>query len=297
MTTNYLTNFLSNYHFSEEAKITLTEKFVSILQNPTAKSIFDKILYNYSINFHYDFNVLIKQAHEMSKNANIHEYTGNILVIIAMSEIAKKYYQLFNIPEEIWAETMQDIKWKAEECKLVYDVWGTFVPDWYQGFFQLYRFGLGRLQFELIKFQQNYEYQGIELYPSDYVLSVHIPRTGTKLDKEQVDNSYQRAANFFHRIIRQDIVPFVCHSWLLAPQTVKLVSPHSNIYKFAADYQLFENGNDPDYSEIWRLYDKNYNGNFNDMPQDTALRKNYIEYFKQGGKFGYGYGIYFYQKV
>lgn len=292
MTIDYLQDFFEIFNFSEESKITLTENFLSIIKNPDAKLIFDNILYSYNENMNCDFNAVITQADEMARIANIHPYTANALVVIALTKISKKYYQQFSIPEEVWQETMQDIKYKMVECKLIYDIWGTFVPSWYQGFFNLNIFAFGRLQFELIKFGHDYEYQGIKLSPTDYVLNVHIPRTGARLEKEQVDSSYKQAIKFFSKVLQKEVAAFVCTSWLLAPQTIKLLKVDSNIYKFTADYNIIESEDYLDYSQIWRLYDKNYNGNFDDLPKDTALRKNYIEHFKKGGKFGYGYGVY-----
>ena len=53
------------------------------------------------------------------------------------------------IDDTIFYNTMLDLRYKLEECKLVHNQIGTFVPKWYKGFFEMKIFALGRLQFEI----------------------------------------------------------------------------------------------------------------------------------------------------
>lgn len=104
------------------------------------------------------------------------------------------------------------LKWKMDECKEVYKISGTFVPAWFDRFFKVERFGLGRLQFELIPFGETYEKNGVSLNPESTVINVHIPRTGTRLDRESAKAAYQMAADFFKDEFGEKPIVFVCWS-------------------------------------------------------------------------------------
>lgn len=288
----YLNDFITDFGFPEESRETLVSSFRAVVSNAVSESFLNGVLRDYDVNMNCDFGIAMEKTRKMSEAAGINVYTGNALALIALTEISRKYYKIFGISDEIWKNTMYDIKYKLTECKLIYNVWGNFVFQWYAGFFRLYRFGLGRLQFDLIKFGKNYASGERELHPSDNVLFVHIPRSGEKLQKEEVNKSYILAKEFFKGVLRSDFTPFVCSSWLLSPQTMKFLTPESNIYKFASDYDVIETGYNDDYGEVWRLFDKIYDGNTDTLPQDTSLRRKYAEHISKGGKFGYGYGVY-----
>ncbi len=55
------------------------------------------------------------------------------------------------------------------------------------------RYGFERLQFNLQEFGANYENGGLILKPETEVIAVHIPRTGTRLDRESLTASYTPA--------------------------------------------------------------------------------------------------------
>ena len=173
------------------------------------------------------------------------------------------------------------------ECKSVYDIWGTFVPIWYKGFYQMKRFGFGKLQFEVVPFGRNYEKGGVVLTPDSRVINVHIPRTGTRLDWESLRESYRKAKEFYHQP-----PAFVCHSWLLFPRNKEVLSPQSNLFSFLADYEIIEQGFYDDYKEVWRLFDVNYNGDVEQLPQDTSLRRAYANWIRNKEKTGWGFGVF-----
>ena len=76
------------------------------------------------------------------KNENTHIYTAQLLFVIACAEFLKKSYEELKLPEDIYWDTMNDVKCKLIECKAVHNIWGTFEPEWYNGFFRLKRFAL-----------------------------------------------------------------------------------------------------------------------------------------------------------
>ena len=186
---------------------------------------------------------------------------------------------------------MQDLRYKLEECKVVYGVRGSFVPGWFGGFFKLNRFGLGRLQFEVINFNANYEKNGIVLTPESKVLNVHIPRSGEPLTEEACSAAYAQAKEFYKDVVG-DPCPIVCSSWLLNPQHEEFLPKHTNTYKFFKSFDVFTSGIDKDKNNLWRLFDT-MEKDVNKLPTNGSLRRAYVEHLKNGGKMGTGRGVLF----
>lgn len=296
MIKKYLETFLEQFAFPAEACLVLKQEFKKIQEDKNADQKFSQILHCYMENMECDFTELLQRMHELAKKTGIHEYTGNMLLLICLSEKLKEYYQEQQVDERIWYNSMLDLKWKLDECWCVYGIWGTFVPDWYAGFYQMNRFALGRLQFETCELDVAYEKDGMALRKGDTVINVHIPRTGSRLDRESVSASYKKAAEFFRNRGLTESVVFVCHSWLLFPRNKEILDQKSNLYQFMEDFDIVQSGEDQDYSEVWRLFDCNYQGDVDQLPQDTSLRRAYAEWIRKDEKIGWGYGIYVYRK-
>ena len=120
------------------------------------------------------------------------------------------------------------------------------------------------------------------------VINVHIPRTGTPMDKESCDKSYAMAREFFKNATGNDYV-FVCHSWLLFPQNKEILPSHTNVYRFMSEYDIvdwgYNEGND-----LWRLFDTQ-EMNPDRLPTNGSLRRAYVEHLKNGKRVGWGYGV------
>jgi hypothetical protein len=175
-------------------------------------------------------------------------------------------------------------------------VWGTFVPDWNIRFFDVSRFSFGKLQFETENFGRSYDKNGVSLCKDSVVVNVHIPRTGTGLSPQDVEESCAEAEVFFKRRYGLGQVVFVCHSWLLYPENKKMLKPTSNLYSFISRFDIIEVEEYKDYQEVWRLFDREYNEDLSCLPADTSLRRAYIDRMQKGEKTGCGYGVFVYQK-
>ena len=189
---------------------------------------------------------------------------------------------------QIYKDSMLDLKWKLDECKAVKGICGSFVAGWFPGFFNLTRFALGRLQFELVDFWLDYNDNGISLKKGDKVINVHIPRTGTPMDKESCDKSYAQAREFFKPQVGENC-PFICHSWLLYPENLEILPKHTNTYRFASEFYIAESATN-DGEDLWRLFDTDEKDP-EKLPTNSSFRRNYVEHLKKGGKVGWGLGI------
>lgn len=227
------------------------------------------------------FSEIEKSVVEFGKKVNIHKFTLYLTVLISALDIMKKRYDEKNISEEIFWDSVEDFTYKIKECKEIYGVFGIEPFTWYDGFFNLRTFKLGRLEF----CRMHYYTEG------EYVIAVHIPSCGP-LKYEDVIDSYKRAYNFFDKT-HGDFMAFSCGSWLLNPNYMGLVFKEgSNIYNFAKDYNIFHIKNDEIFHDAWRIFGVAYNGNPSSLPQNTSMQKAFVKYLEEGKIPGSGVGAF-----
>ena len=238
----------------------------------------------------FDFLSMIENVKQLAENKEICTYTAYMLLLICILPKLHEKYINQNIDEKIFYDTIYDLSYKLDECKLVHGKCGTFVPTWYKGFFEMRIFALGRLQFEINHTWFDCDIKGVHIPKGTKVLSVHIPRTGMPLNHIWVTDSYKAAKTFFKEEFDGNIV-FVCNSWLLYPWNRTIYKEESNLAKFYDDFTIVSSGEYKDYSECWRLFDCLYDGNVNNLPNDTSLRKAFVARIKSGEPIGHGTGV------
>ena len=249
----------------------------------------------YDTGYNIDYESVLLRMKERSGIAGIHEYTGALLIFLCYTKRLREYYKEARLSDEIFLGTVLDLRYKLDECKCVYGIKGSFVAKWFSGFFNLTRFALGRLQFEIVEFGGEYEKCGVKLTPDTKVINVHIPRTGTRLDRESTLESYRLAKEFFAPKLGE-AVAFVCSSWLLFPRHRQMLKPYSNLLSFMNDYDLVASGEYLNYNEVWRLFDTMYDGDVSHLPADSSLRRAYIDLISRGEKTGWGKGVFVYKQ-
>ena len=253
------------------------------------------LISEYNEGYNINYELALSRMKMLSENAGIHEYTGELLLFLCYTGRLREYYKEAGISDEIFLASVLDLKYKLDECKCVYGIKGSFVAKWFSGFFDLTRFALGRLQFEIVDLGREYEKGGVKLEPDSKVINVHIPRTGTPLDRESTLKSYRLASEFFAPILG-DTPVFVCSSWLLFPRHREMLKSDSNILAFMNDYDLVSSGEYANYNEVWRLFDTMYDGAVSHLPDDTSLRRAYVDLITRGEKTGWGRGIFVYKQ-
>ena len=292
----YVLSFMNELGFDKEAVASLSDDIEKIYANEDAKELFAGAVDDYERDIHSNYTELREAAKRAGEIVGVHAYSAELLLFICFSTHLRELYRLRGISDRIWFDSMSDLKWKLWECKAVKGIWGSFVAGWFPGFFNLTRFALGRLQFEIVAFDGEYEKNGKALKNGDKVINVHIPRTLTPLDKESRDDAYAQAAEFFRNMTDGAPIAFVCSSWLLYPEAEKILPAHSNIRGFMADYDMIRSKTNADgeYGDMWRLFDMDYTGDFNDYPEDSSLRRAYKKFLLDGNRTGSGYGVFFY---
>lgn len=286
----YLIGFFKEFEYEYEDARYLLRAYDTITAGVTAFGLFGEALSAYEADITMDHQAeLFSRTRKISELTGVHDYTVELLVFICMTRHLKSVYSEKGIDMQIYRNSVLDLKWKLEECKAVKGICGSFVSPWFCGFFDLTRFALGRLQFEVVTMWQDYEKNGVRLEKDkSKVINVHIPRTGTPLDKESCDKAYAQAREFF-RVQVGEGCAFVCDSWLLYPENKNILPPHSNTYRFMSEYDIIgwevNNGED-----LWRLFDTEEK-NPDRLPADSSMRRCYIDHLKSGGRVGCGFGV------
>ena len=292
----YALSFMTEIGFDDEAIETLSSDLERMLAEPESKAILEKQVALYETDVNRNYGEILSETDKAAEIAGVHKYSAELMIFILFSKHLRALYKERGISDRIWFDSMCDLKWKLWECKAVKGSWGSFVAGWFPGFFNLTRFALGRLQFEIVEFDGEYEKDGKKLKKGAKVVNVHIPRTLTPLDKESRDDAYAQAAEFFREMTDGAPIAFVCSSWLLYPEAEKILPAHSNIRGFMADYDIIRSKVDEegDYHNMWRLFDMDFTGDFKDYPEDSSLRRAYKKFLLDGNRTGSGYGVFFY---
>ena len=288
----YLENFLSEYEYPKAAITELLSAYDKVVA--CRESDFLSLISEYENSYNIDYAAAMERMKDISLSADVHVYTGDLILFLAYTRGLGRYYKEQGIADEIYRNTVLDLRYKLDECICVKGVCGSFVAKWFVGFFTLERFALGRLQFEIIDFGADYEKNGLPLKPDSKVLNVHIPRTGTRLDRESVLSSYRLARDFYAPVLGDNPV-FVCSSWLLFPRHKEILKAGSNLLFFMNDYDIFTFGEYSNYAEIWRLFDTDFDGDPTHLPTDSSLRRAYVDLVSRGEKTGWGRGVFEYK--
>ena len=286
----YLVRFFREFGYDESDAQVLLSTYDAVAANGEANKLLREALAAYEADYNLNYEIEVyNKAKEITRITGLHAYTVELLVFICMTKHLKALYIEQGIDMQIYRDSVLDLKWKLEECKAVKGVCGSFVAPWFVGFFNLTRFALGRLQFELVTLWFDYEGHGVKIEKDKTrVISVHIPRTNTPIDKESCDKAYAQARTFFKDRFGADC-PFACYSWLLYPVNKEILAPESNTYRFMAEYEVIKS-DDNNGEDLWRLFDTEEKDP-DKLPTDTSMRRRYVEHLKNGGKVGCGLGI------
>ena len=290
---NYLADFLPRIEVSAEDTQYLLSAYDAICASDKARACLDRVIALYDADMNFEFKRTIELADEAAGLSGVQEFTAEFIFLAALTRRAKEYYATRALPEELFYHTMMDLKYKLDECKLVRGIAGTFVPTWFGGFFNLTRFALGRMQFEIREFGAEYQKDGRSLSPESPVINMHIPRSLKPLDEASCDEAFALAAEFFADKVDAS-PPFVCNSWLLYPENKKILAPTSNTYKFIERFYIIRTAVDKSLNNLWRLFDTDEKDP-KKLPCDSSMRRAFAEHLIGGGKMGTAYGVFFYE--
>ncbi|MDD3242117.1 MAG: acyltransferase domain-containing protein [Eubacteriales bacterium] len=289
----HIIQFCGEFSYPAQACSALLECCDRVTQSPASERFF-MLVARYEADEMQNYPKTLAELETLAGQAGTHPYTLQLLYFICLARHARQLYRWRHIPEQVYFDSMCDLKWKLFECQKVHGVWGSFVAFWFPRFFELTRFALGRLQFETVTFGREYRNAGWELSPQDVALNVHIPSCGP-LSREACLDSYGQAAAFYQDYFEERAAAFTCESWLLWPAHADFLPAHSNIRPFMADFDIIESKADPRGSDLWRLFDRECDCATADLPGDSSLRRAYIDWLRRGNPVGEGIGVFFWK--
>ena len=225
----------------------------------------------------------------VAQEAKLPRYSVDMVFLLMEAPALLERYGRMGISEEIYWDSLADLRYKLAECKGAFGLWGTFVLSWYRGFYRCTRFALGRMQYERAEFP--YEEYGGVLKQGDTVYKCHIPSSGP-LDGNAVIGSLKRAHAFFEKELKDGLLPVFCSSWLLYPPHAPCFREGSNLRRFYEMFTVLEQIEKPENPDFWRVFNMHYDpATLADAPADTFLRAGLKEFLLAGNCMGNGRGV------
>ncbi len=287
----YLIDFFKTFEYNRADADFLLFTYDRIAGREDTLAVWNEAIGIYEKNCKCDFDLIISLAQDVAQRLDMHSYTAELLIFICLSKHLRELYIERGIDLSIYKNSMLDLKYKLDECKTVKGVVGSFVAWWFGRFFNLERVALGRLQFEVDSFGHHYERDGRILTPESRAINVHIPRTLTHLTPESCDEAFEMAKEYFKDEVGKDC-PFICHSWMLYPDNKYILPENTNVHRFMSRFDIFDHADDPNLEDLWRIFDTDEKDP-DLLPSDTRMRRAYVNHLKNGGKLGWGHGVFF----
>ena len=281
--------------YPEEAQTLFTEVERRLDTEPAFGTRFDALLDAYMVKDAMPLDAALDEIKTLAADMGYSEYTLDFVFIMDCTEILQQRYIEKGIPQQVFDESVDDLRCKLLECMECEGVPGTFVAGWNNGFLKLDRFAYGRFQYEVRKFGFDFDFvtsSGRRFVHGDTYLNFHIPSSGVPLTDEVRFDSYRRAYKAYSHLFPDGIAVFGCGSWLLYPRHREFLPERLNIRRFMDDFEIVSWEEKDHFHNDWRVF-----GHYSDLPldqwpKDTALRKAYADWLQSGHKAGDGFGIF-----
>ena len=281
-------NLCKENGFPSESLPILEKAYQIVVENPKSNELFlaakDSILQTNEILFDETTGKIVEIT-------NLHPYTLNIILCVACLEPLGKIYEKAKLKEK-FNEYANALKSKLIKCKEKFDIWGIEEGFWLWMYHEWQCARLGRLNYEPFHHCCDVTYKGIK--KGDPVVLIHIPG-GKPLDMDEVMESLKLAYNHFKDRFDNGIVPFITHSWLLYPPFLNGVFKEGgNIQKFAGLFAILSQ-NTANFQNFRNVFGCEYPGeDLSNVPRETSLQRNMLQFIMQGNVMGEGYGIFLY---
>ena len=293
----FLELFMEKTGYPDDAKDTFRDLHGAILRNADANAAFDKVYVRFTDD--NDESPVFPDVDKVGEAVGVHPYTMELYMFMYEAYFLRERYREKQIDEQIFWDSMTDLRAKLIECRDVYGINGSFVAGWFFGFFEMTRYALGRLQFERSVYRRDTPYvcgEGI-VEPGGQLVNMHIPSLGP-LTTDKVIDAFKRAYNFPYfadlKDPRTGLMPFCCGSWLLYPPHYDFLPPQSRILTFMDCFDILQWEDKDHFDDAWRVFASFKDALPEDLPRDTSLRRAFADRLLSGGKTGHGYGAFFF---
>ncbi len=297
MDREFFLQFLTEYPFPPEAVAALTAGFDGICKDSEMKQVLSDAIAAYEKGEAQTWEEMLELLNKVGAQAvscAVPTETVEMLFFILCAKHLKTLYVKNGKHLRYYHGIASDFISKLTECKAVRGLWGTFVSTWFIGFFVMTRFVIGRLQFEMVNMPACISPDGKYCFSGEPAINVHIP-SGKPLRQEDVRKAMQEAAQFFGDQFPGDQVLFTCNSWLLFPGHYEMLPADTGIRRFMEEFTVISVNIDPERRDLWRFFDTDCKDP-DLLPQNTTLRRNYVNWMKAGKPVGSARGIRYFQK-
>ena len=126
---DYVCGFMKEYGYPQAAAEVLLNAYDSMMANDGAREVWESALALYDADLYCDYKEIIARADRVADAIGAHEYTTELLVFMCMSRRLRERYVERGIDLDYYRKSMADLRYKLDECALVYGIVGSFWID------------------------------------------------------------------------------------------------------------------------------------------------------------------------
>ncbi len=202
-----------------------------------------------------------------------------LFALLATVDEVRAYHVGRGISAEDSISGLRDLGQQMLVHRLTFGELGLHTQWWLTTAWSGALYWLGRLQFNLTRHNRR------------WVWSTHIPQSGP-LTPASVDDAFERANAFFPRHFPDmPAADFHCSSWLLDPQLVQALGPHSNMSRFQQRWHLEGEPTRGDADVLFFVFHRRGDVDLGSLPRDTTLRRAVIDKIAAGGHWNVWHGL------
>lgn len=289
----YLKDFMQWCEYPPEAVDSLMQDYERLHRHAHAARVFHSLVDLFDRDLLFNYTAALEMLTDAAEAAGVPWQAVHLLFCLCLSRHTKEMYDARGIGEDVFRMSMLDMRWKLMECRKRFGIWGAIAGRWFERFFRLTRFALGRLQFEPDFARHDVTLGGHTLQKGDVVINMHIPSCGP-LTREACLDSFRQAAAFFRELFPGRPVAFMCSSWLLYPEHEVILPESSNIRGFMDFFHMVETRTDNG-GDLWRIFYVDDYSDLNALPQETSLQRAYVKMLQEGKPSGSGVGYFLWE--
>ena len=293
--TEHIKRVMDRVAFPEDAKECFNKIFERITTDETLNREYCRLLEKYFYTTPAPtLNDILSEIYPLADKYGENILTLHMAFVLSCTPRMYELYCEQGIAEELYWEAMLDLRAKLMECRDCLNINGTFVGPWFDGWFKLERFALGRFQYDpqIYNGEKSIELPcGEILTPGTPIAFLHIPSTGVPLSDEVRNDSYKKAYEFLSERFHTEKVYIWTITWLLYPSHFDFLPQNSNIIRFMKDFHIADSREYSSFSDAWRVFGSYANGPVENYPEDNSLRRAYKKWLSDGNKTGEGTGV------
>ncbi|MDO5093363.1 MAG: acyltransferase domain-containing protein [Propionibacteriaceae bacterium] len=188
-----------------------------------------------------------------------------LLALVSIAEEVHAAYLRRGLPDEVAWASLADLGQQVHIFRSVFGFFGLYAQTWCVANFTGRHLWLGRLQFTLERADSG-----------EVVVGIHIPESGPLLPVA-VDASLAWARDLVPRLYPEfTSTGFHLTSWLLDPLIVAGLAPDSNLARFAARFQVIDDGEAGPHDALFFVFHRELSlqpVDFSALPRDSSLRR------------------------